>query len=112
MGKDEKCLTLLNKKETDSSASSWNTLNKNGVHVKRVPFSGAADGFKGDVIVTLKQKDYKLECKNRKDFKTLYSWLENTDALMLKGDRKEMLLVMPLNNALKLVSEIGGVTYG
>ncbi|WP_240876885.1 hypothetical protein [Shimazuella soli] len=37
------------------------------------------------------------ECEVRSDgFKLLYGWLENKDALVLKADRKEWLVVLPL----------------
>ena len=83
------------------------TLNEHWVHAKRVPLSGSAKGFKGDVIATHNGKDYRLECKSRKDFKTLYNWLEGNDALILKGDRREMLILMNLNTVLPLIDKGG-----
>ena len=81
------------------------TLREHGVCAKRVPLSGSAEGFKGDVIATLDGSDYQLECKSRKDFKTLYKWLNGNDALVLKGDRKAPLIVTPLGTLLKLYTE-------
>lgn len=71
---------------------------------KRVPLSGAQDGFEGDVLGI----GLKWEVKRRKDgFKTLYKWLENErekpDALALKADRKPWLVVMELDTFLKLL---------
>lgn len=77
-------------------------LQQAGLEAKRVPLSGSARGFKGDVIVTLSTKHYRLECKSRKDFRTLYGWLEGNDALILKGDRQEPLVVMRLADLLAL----------
>jgi hypothetical protein len=37
---------------------------------------------------------------HRKDFKTLYGWLQHRDALILKGDRREHLVVLRLADLL------------
>ncbi len=70
---------------------------------KRVPLSGAADGFKNDVIVD----GLKFEVKRRKDgFKTLYNWLEDDaepDALAIRADYKGWLIVLPVDLFLKLL---------
>jgi Holliday junction resolvase len=66
----------------------------------RVPLSGAVQGYKGDVVGA----GLTWECKARKDgFKTLYGWLEKgqADALAIKADRKEWLVVMPLDKFLE-----------
>lgn len=48
-------------------------LRKAGWDAKRVPLSGAAQGFKGDVIAEKEGRTYVLEKKSRKDeFKTVY----------------------------------------
>ena len=79
-------------------------LTKGGVHAKRVPLSGAAKGYPGDVVAELPGLgEACLECKARHDFKTLYGWLEQRDGLILKGDRKEPLMVLTLANFLKLL---------
>lgn len=71
---------------------------------KRVPLSGAQDGFEGDVLGI----GLKWEVKRRKDgFKTLYKWLENErekpDALAIRADRKPWLVVIPLERFLKII---------
>ena len=71
-----------------------------GLDAKRVPLSGSAKGYPGDVSVRLLGRELTLECKSRADFKTLYGWLENRDALILKANRKTPLLVVRLDDAL------------
>lgn len=46
----------------------------------------------------------KAEVKRRKEFKTLYGWLSDNDALFLRGDRKPWLVVMKAED-LKLILE-------
>lgn len=60
---------------------------------ERVPLSGAAGGsYTGDVIGL----GMRWECKIRRDgFKQLYNWLEGKDALAVRADRKEWLVVLP-----------------
>lgn len=67
---------------------------------RRVYLSGSSkslgEAFTGDV----KALGLTFECKWRKDgFKTLYGWLEEEyiDALVVKADRKEPLIVVPLS---------------
>ena len=78
-------------------------LTEGGVNAKRVPLSGAAKGYPGDVVAVMGGRELCLECKARADFKTLYGWLEHRDGLILKGDRKEPLMVLTLENFLKLL---------
>jgi Holliday junction resolvase len=72
-----------------------------GVPARRVPLSGSMAGYPGDVVVTVAGCDHVLECKARKDFKTLHAWLEHRDAVILKADRKEPLMVLRLSDFLK-----------
>ena len=74
-----------------------------GLCAKRVPLSGSAAGYPGDVCVELAGRDLTLECKSRRDFATLYGWLTGRDALILKGDRNDPLLVMRLTDALDIL---------
>ncbi|SDY22579.1 hypothetical protein [Thermoactinomyces sp. DSM 45892] len=62
---------------------------------ERVPLSGAAGGsYTGDVIGL----NCRWECKVRGNgFKQIYGWLEGNDALAIKADRKEWLVVMPIS---------------
>ncbi len=71
-----------------------------GVPARRVPLSGSMAGYPGDVVVTVAGRDHVLECKSRRDFATLYKWLEHRDALVLKGDRREHLVVLRLGDLL------------
>ncbi len=74
-----------------------------GLCAKRIPLSGSAAGYPGDVCVELAGRELTLECKSRRDFATLYGWLEGRDALVLKGDRKDPLLVLRLSSALEIL---------
>lgn len=73
------------------------------INGERIPLSGAAGGsFKGDV----KGMGLLFECKVRKDgFKQIYGWLEDVDALALKANRREWLVVVPLSK----FKEIAGI---
>ena len=79
------------------------TLQDAGLDAKRVPLSGSAAGYPGDICVKIAGRELTLECKSRADFKTLYSWLENRDALILKADRKAPLLVVRLDDMLTFI---------
>lgn len=79
-----------------------NTLKNGGFSgTERVPLSGAAGGsFNGDVTI---KNEYLLELKKRKDgFKQLYKWLEGVNALVVGADRQPSLVVMPLDEAMRL----------
>lgn len=75
-----------------------------GLDAKRVPLSGSAVGYPGDVCVKVGGRELTLECKNRKDFATLYGWLKDRDALILKADRKDPLVVLRLADVLGLLA--------
>src|SRR5690606_301584 len=73
---------------------------------KRVPLSGSAEGFPGDVLVTVgwQEDPLRVECKKRADgFKEIYRWLEGNDLLVIGADRKEPLAVMPLKLAVEIM---------
>ncbi len=78
-----------------------------GVPARRVPLSGSMAGYPGDVVANMAGRELCLECKSRKDFKTLHAWLEHRDALVLKGDRREHLVVLRLADFLKA---LGGLS--
>lgn len=60
----------------------------------RVPLSGATSYAKGDV----EAYGMRFEIKARKDgFKQLYGWLEGNDAVIVKADRKEALVCLPIS---------------
>lgn len=74
------------------------------IPARRVPLSGATDFAKGDVIVTLRGKDYQAECKARAaGFKQLYGWLEGNDLLIVKADRQPALMIMPVEEFCRLI---------
>lgn len=68
---------------------------------ERVPLSGAAGGsYTGDVV----GMGLKWEVKRRADgFRELYKWLNGKDALAVRADRREWLVVMPLERFLELI---------
>jgi Holliday junction resolvase len=74
-----------------------------GLAAKRVPLSGSAAGYPGDLSVQLAGRERYVEVKARADFKTLYGWLENRDVLILKADRKAPLVVLRLSDVLELL---------
>lgn len=78
-------------------------LRAHGIDAKRVPLSGSAAGYPGDVVAKLGGRDLTLECKSRRDFSTLYGWLDERDGLILKADRKDPLLVVRLEDMLELI---------
>lgn len=71
-----------------------------GLKAKRVPLSGSADGFEGDIRLELpRQKDEILvEVKARKSpppWLTIKKWLGENQMLVLAEDFKEPLFVLP-----------------
>lgn len=67
---------------------------------KRVPLSGAQDGYPGDVIA----HGMTFEVKKRRDgFREIYKWLDGADALAMKADRKDWLVTMRLETFLELI---------
>ncbi len=75
-----------------------NRLNASGeFEARRVPLSGAAEGFKGDIQIRIAGRTLKAEVKARKDgngFKVLEKWKGDNDYLFLKRDRQEPMVVM------------------
>jgi Holliday junction resolvase len=69
-----------------------------GFGAERVPLSGAAGGsYVGDVTIPLLGVDRTIEVKCRADgFRELYTWLDGRDLLVVKADRREPLVVVPL----------------
>jgi Holliday junction resolvase len=79
-------------------------LQEHGFSAERVPLSGAAHGrFGGDVSVPLLNVDRRVEVKCRATgFRQLYGWLSGADFLVVKSDRREMLVVLPLRLAIEI----------
>ena len=93
---------LMGKASRDKGAGferemvNWHrNLGMSNEDIKRVPLSGAAEGFKGDLQI----KGMLGECKRRKSGnKRLYDWIsqDDSDFLFIRDDNKEALVVMPL----------------
>ena len=78
-----------------------------GFPAHRIPLSGAvktAGGrYAGDVKITLEGVEHTGEVKRRADgFREDYKWLEESDMLFKRADRKEWLVTLPLKTLLKL----------
>ncbi len=86
-----------------------NILKERGIEAYRVPLSGGAPGFAGDIIIALNEKEYICEVKSRGEgFRQIYKWLEGKDMLFVKADRKKYLAVIPLEIFLKILSKPNG----
>src|SRR5262249_3399022 len=81
-------------------------LQERGFGAERVPLSGSAGGsYCGDISVPLLGRDLTVECKARKDgFRELYAWLDGRDALIVRADRKEPLVVVPMRLAVEIAA--------
>ena len=81
-------------------------LQDRGFGAERVPLSGSAGGsYVGDLTVPLMGVDRVVEVKARATgFAQLYGWLEGRDMLVVKADRREPLLVLPLRLAAEIAA--------
>lgn len=81
-------------------------LQDRGFAAERVPLSGAAGGsYLGDVTIPVLGIDRVAEVKVRATgFSQLYAWLEARDLLIVRADRKEPLVVLPLTLAAEIAS--------
>jgi Holliday junction resolvase len=81
-------------------------LRDHGLAAERVPLSGSAGGsFSGDVTTPLIGRDLTIECKSRANgFLRLYAWLEGRDALIIKANRRDALVVLPLRLAVEIAT--------
>ena len=82
------------------------TAIEQGLEARRVPLSGAAEGFKGDVLITDAQgKVWTVECKVRsRGFSRLYDWMPDyIDALSVRADRKKRLFVLREDTFFQLI---------
>ncbi len=77
-----------------------------GFGAERVPLSGSAGGsYTGDLTVPLLGRDLVVEVKARADgFREMYAWLDGRDVLVLKADRREALVVLPLRLATQIAT--------
>jgi hypothetical protein len=70
---------------------------------RRVPLSGSAPGFPGDISFPLLNRERVVESKVRRDgFRELYKWIEQRDLLVLRSDRRPALVVMRLSDAMEI----------
>ena len=81
-----------------------NALRASGIGAVRVPLSGAVGGrFAGDIVLPLMGRDLCVEVKARAGgFRELYCWLNGRDMLIVKADRQEPLVVLPMSLAAKI----------
>ncbi len=77
-----------------------------GFGAERVPLSGSAGGsYLGDLTTPLLGRDMVVEVKARADgFRELYGWLQDRNLLVLKADRREPLVVLPLALAIEIAT--------
>jgi Holliday junction resolvase len=80
-------------------------LQDRGIGAERVPLSGSAGGrYSGDISVPCLGRDLVIEAKSRgSGFRQLYKWLDGRDALVLRADRCEPIVVLRLNLAAEIV---------
>jgi Holliday junction resolvase len=81
-------------------------LQDHGLGAERVPLSGAAGGsYSGDLTVPILGRDLVVEAKARANgFARLYSWLEDRDVLIIKADRRDALVILPLRLAVEIAT--------
>lgn len=80
-------------------------LEQHGIISVRVPQSGAKGGkYRGDLVLPLGDRELVVEVKHHgTSFKRLYDWLAGRDLLLVKADRKEVLIVVPLRLAVEII---------
>jgi len=64
---------------------------------RRIPLSGAAPGWAGDLL--LDGRLYEVKCEAR-GFRRLYRWLNQRDGVIVGADRQTPLIVLRLNDYL------------
>ena len=81
-------------------------LRDRGFAAERVPLSGSAGGsYCGDLNVSLLGIERVAEVKVRGNgFRELYAWLDGRDLLVVKVDRREPLVVLPLRLAAEIAA--------
>jgi hypothetical protein len=75
-----------------------------GIAAEKIPLSGAVGGsFSGDIAVPIRGVDRRLECKRRaRAFGTLYGWMGDNYALVLRDNRTESLVLLRLKDFVDL----------
>lgn len=86
-------------------------IEAHGIEVRRVPLSGAAQGWPGDLMIDLPAaKAVVVECKVRADgFRQLYQWLDGANLLVVKADRRPGLAVLDLDDYCDLLKKAHGL---
>ena len=81
-------------------------LQDKGLGAERVPLSGSAGGsYLGDLTCPCLGRDLVVEAKARADgFSQLYQWLQDRDVLVVKADRRDALVVIPLKLAVEILA--------
>ena len=77
-----------------------------GLAAEKVPLSGACGGsYLGDISVPLLGRDLCGEAKIRANgFRELYRWLADRDFLIVRANRAEPLVVVPLRLAVEIAA--------
>jgi hypothetical protein len=85
-------------------------LQDRGFAAERVPLSGSAGGsYRGDISVPLLNVDRVVEVKCRANgFREIYAWLTDRDMLIVRADRREPLVIVPLKLAAEIAATAGG----
>ena len=81
-------------------------LQERGFTAERVPLSGAARGrFGGDVSVPVLGIGRRVEVKCQGNgYREPYKWRDGADFLVVRADRRELLVVIPLNLAVEIAT--------
>jgi hypothetical protein len=79
-------------------------LQDHGFAACRIPLSGAVGGkFVGDIDLPLLGIDRTVQAKHRANgFRELYAWLEGADLLIVRSDRRQPLVILPLRLAAEI----------
>ena len=85
-------------------------LQDRGFAAERVPLSGSAGGsYLGDLTVPILNVDRVVEVKCRADgFRELYRCLVDRDILIVRADRSEPLVILPLKLAAEIAAKAAG----
>jgi hypothetical protein len=85
-------------------------LQERGFAAERVPLSGSAGGsYLGDLTVPILNVDRVVEVTCRADgFRELYRWLIDRDILIVRADRSEPLVILPLKLAAEIAAKAAG----
>jgi Holliday junction resolvase len=83
-----------------------NTAKEHSLNALRVPLSGAAEGFKDDVLIRVNDSEWRIEAKKRGGgFKQIYQWKGDADVLVIGADRKRPLAVLDMEDFFWLLKQ-------